>query len=195
MHGLIFETSICYWKDQPDRPGCSPACEASARAHRAHAGTGFRSTSVTFPSPAPREPRSYSEYADRHLRGRTIFWTDQVVWRRSARTHAQREQDARYSVADLFSGQAEPLGCVSGDLSRPRTPGNRFMLDARAATGEANRPPLGEARYPSLFDMPIRRPHVYVRQTSFKYNVMPTFEQSPAKGRGVCETTRRGLLP
>ena len=29
MHGLIFETSVCYWQDQPD----FYSCRAHARAH------------------------------------------------------------------------------------------------------------------------------------------------------------------
>ena len=30
MHGLIFETSICYWQDQPGRPPVPPADPARA---------------------------------------------------------------------------------------------------------------------------------------------------------------------
>ena len=50
MHGLIFETSICYWQDQPGRPPVSASdwwpgtrrprrgCPAAGRAGRAGAG-------------------------------------------------------------------------------------------------------------------------------------------------------------
>ena len=43
MHGLIFETSICYWQDQPGRGAStrSRACRESGAGRRGH-GRGTR---------------------------------------------------------------------------------------------------------------------------------------------------------
>ena len=40
MHGLIFETSICYWKDQPDRPDVEPATLCLGRLRPESSPTG-----------------------------------------------------------------------------------------------------------------------------------------------------------
>ena len=42
MHGLIFETSICYWKDQPDKPSGRQLC-VLAPSRRRQGGSVFRS--------------------------------------------------------------------------------------------------------------------------------------------------------
>lgn len=53
MHGLIFETSICYWQDQPGRSAVSPVRDRerdNARGHhpprRAGGGAGRLSRSL-----------------------------------------------------------------------------------------------------------------------------------------------------
>lgn len=40
LHGLIFETSICYWQDQPGSPECASAPQDGAsKAAEAEGGT------------------------------------------------------------------------------------------------------------------------------------------------------------
>lgn len=60
MHGLIFETSICYWQDQPGR---SASCISSEAGRDARAGASERSTRRTQDTHAGgererREPRT-----------------------------------------------------------------------------------------------------------------------------------------
>lgn len=40
MHGLIFETSICYWQDQPGRSACERSLTARGRGGRGGGGGG-----------------------------------------------------------------------------------------------------------------------------------------------------------
>lgn len=78
MHGLIFETSICYWQDQPGsratghdptgparrrRPGKGQTGKPSEQARereREGAGTAAQLLSAARSGPPPREPDSRS---------------------------------------------------------------------------------------------------------------------------------------
>ena len=54
MHGLIFETSICYWQDQPGRPPSTAVRGASRSPGTSFAGRG--QAPETGGSPAPGVP-------------------------------------------------------------------------------------------------------------------------------------------
>ena len=56
MHGLIFETSICYWQDQPGRPPVPPRRCAQVRRGRGVARRG-RLWAGRLATPMPRAPR------------------------------------------------------------------------------------------------------------------------------------------
>ena len=71
MHGLIFETSICYWKDQPDRPHVVPVrrpvpCLALPR--RECGSLARRPSRRGAPPPSPGRRRRRRPVGDRSSR-------------------------------------------------------------------------------------------------------------------------------
>ena len=127
MHGLIFETSICYWQDQPGRPPVPPPTGGPARAglggvaqpRGGRGGRGPASPAVSSRRPRP-EPRCPWFPRGRALRRSAICALRCTRVERMLSAVAVRPRRAAVSVVSPGAGSDSAEG------SRKRASGAAF---------------------------------------------------------------------
>ncbi len=137
MHGLIFETSICYWQDQPGSL-CAVRRRAPRRGRRpAGLEVQRRPRGIQpFGSPARRAPARASEYSEsgyrrRHRRLRPRARTSRIrrpVSRLMCVSEARRvaHRVVRYTTALTAQDAKLLLLCDSEAIRRAAGAGHRF---------------------------------------------------------------------
>lgn len=147
MHGLIFETSICYWQDQPGRSARSrgwdrqgpPLARSLARTGEREAGNrrGARTTAAR-----PQPPRG-SKPDDRAGGIRGVLGRERVKPRRLTRTHPRDGARQRRRRGERRSGGGGPGGSRPTDTDT-HTPSRRSGPRATAGTRGRARASEGE---------------------------------------------------
>lgn len=146
MHGLIFETSICYWQDQPGRSARSrgwdrqgPPLARSLAQAREKPGTG----AGRAPRRRGRKPPRGSKPDDRAGGIRGVLGRERVKPRRLTRTHPRDGARQRRRRGERRSGGGGPGGSRPTDTDT-HTPSRRSGPRATAGTRGRARASEGE---------------------------------------------------